>query len=262
MNVGRSKATPFKQVHLSDFFDTALKKTQHVFKKYRDKRRIDQTYYLFDVTAGDAKYEKTSPIVFLEGLNIFSTLHFNATFIDCKKTNFNELNKNINNYIQKEIKNRNEKQQFKQNIKIIHGESQHILKTLSKTPNEWKFGLAYYDGDGFIQELWDLMVSFSKNWKHLDLMMNFSPIQLKRNSGVKKISGFKKYNKALPQLIEQIQKKDIYVRDGISRNLIGKNTFRHIMLFCTNFGDYEDASQEDGFFPLNSKEAQKIINRY
>lgn len=255
-SVGRSKATPFKQDAYKTLTFSQIYKTKCVFDK---NEWCDQTYYLFDLTAGDASLSQlTSPTIILDHLYSCKGLDFKGIFVEKSKEAFKKLKSNVSKYIKK-IRDNEEKLYFKNNTSIIQGNCEQVLSEYCKEKHKWKFGLLYYDPNGFKQEPWDLVVNFSKMWPVLDIVINFSPIQIKRNLNVEKNKGFKKYNKNLLQIINQIEKKDVYIRDDIK---VAENRYKHIMLFCTNFGRYPELEKKHGFFHIESRRGQKIIQSH
>ena len=254
-SVGRSTATPYKQENLKTLIDVQLYKTCCIFNKHQKHRWCNSTYYIFDMTAGDGdlKFE-TSPSIFLNALCSVPGLQFKAFFVEKNKKTYLELQKNINHYLHL-FQEQEEKKYFQNNIYIIQGASEIKLKKFcNKKIGSWKYGVLYYDTNGFQQEPWNFMVDFAKKWNALDIILNFSPIQIKRNFGA-----FPQYTKKLPELINVIEKKYIYIRDDIKTK---ENKFKHIMLFCTNFGEYGNWKEANQFYDINSKEGKKIIKRH
>lgn len=257
-SVGRSEATPIKQEHLKAFFNAQLYKTTCVFNKHK---WIDSTYHLFDITAGDASPNETltSPTIFLDGLYLSKKLKFEAVFVEKKKNIFDKLEQNVFNYIEC-MPDEKDKNYFSNATRLIHGESKQALGEYYKEKHEYAYGLLYYDGNGFKNKLWNTATAFSKTWPRLDIIANISPVQINRNRGVQKKPGFTKYNKRLPEIINQIDKKEIYIRDSIN-TYDYQNKFQHIMLFFTNFGDYTKMLQH-GFYKLESEQGQEIIHSH
>jgi len=260
MSVGRSKITPFKQQDLQLLFKDLLYKTECVFNKHSKKDWLDKTFHLFDVTAGDAIDNLTSPIIFLDKLLLHEGLDFEATFIEKDKKSFSLLKKNLKKYISR-IVFLDDKDYFRINVSLKYDKSENILPSLLSKSSA-KYGLLYCDMNGYTQSLWNSIIEVTKKQKYLDVLINFSSVTLLRNMGVKKVKGFKKYNKNLSQLIDQIclYKNSVYIRDVIKEEPSTANKWKFIMLFCTNFDNYNLNKLKYKFVPVNSQKGQKIIN--
>jgi len=255
MTVGRSKITPYKQLDLRDLFFDQMRSVGAVFKKYEGKDWLEKAYYLFDITAGDMGLDKkTSPRIFLSKLLENEGFNFKVFLIEKNKTTFSELKKNVMNFI-KEIPLIDERRYFRENVNCILGNNNKVLvrPEYLNGKHKWKYGLVYFDPNGFSYETWDLLSDFLGRWKALDVIMNLSAAANKRCINNPKT--LMHQGKRISHFIDMIPKSKKFIRDCYSGD-----QHQFFMLFCTNWADYRICRNYD-FIDLDTYEGQQILER-
>lgn len=229
--VGRSFLTPHKQQCLSEIVDENFKKARAVIYKSKNKKWLkNNIYHVFDLTAGNMVDKLTSPYIIINKLVKKSNeLDFGYYLFEENKNTFESLKDNLNNYMNKS----DWKNTINENVFLHQG---------NFSDNEvidWDgfghLGLCYFDPNGCGQKPEILALkTFTKNWPHIDILLNVNLHAWKRSYKAENKQGRKK--DLISDQLTKMNKKNWWVREIPDENLQGG--YKPLMLFGTNMPNY------------------------
>jgi hypothetical protein len=149
-------------------------------------------------------------------------------------------------------------------IKLLKLEMSKFLYDLP--PEKNRYGLLYYDPNGFSKEDYESLYYFIENNPLMDIIININVVQIARNRGVSKVNGFEYYhNLNLLKIISKINehKTHVFIRNNIKLEEYNnvKSTNKFVLLFGTNEKN-PSLPKECDFVLFNSEQGQQIINKY
>lgn len=267
--VGRSSITPIKQEDIQNLLKDQIGKAYGVWSKYSNEQwykevslKGDIQNCFIDCSAGHMDLtQHTSPRSFIEKLMQFK--HYPAELFLIEKEretynrlviNFHQLNGQNNNYFPR--------------VRILNEDMRDFLAELK--PNKYRFGLLYFDPNGFKRCEYDAIIKFLSENPRMDLIYNINATQIVRCKGVAEgnsdkatfFNGYKGLD--LSRIISNINryKKVIYLRNNFHRRVqCVKHTTQFILLFATNNNGFVIPSKY-GFVPLNTSDGQSLITKY
>jgi len=283
MTVGRSGITPIKQKNVQDILSSRIGKCSGIWKKDKDSawyNQEDKQNTFIDFTAGDMSSDETSPMTFIQTLRKYSYFPSVLYLIEKDRKTFQSLLHNIRKLNVRTNYNVLSPM-FKDDHDLCTVDAEHckvppeiILKNMDLCSflgefqgyHRYRFGLAYYDPNGFKYQDFKCLFSFIRNNPRMDIMMNINATQIKRNAGVMKCKGFAKYrNISLDKVIKSIAqyKKTVFIRNNfaIESDFNPKSTHKFILLYATNDPN-QKMPDEFGFVTIQSEEGQQLINKY
>ena len=259
-SVGSSAITPFKQKDLERLLSIQIGKAFGVYQKHHTEKWYTEDCYFIDCSAGDmAQNCLTSPQIFLDNLLKFKESSFPSRLYLIEKTptipsepnTFEKLKNNFQIY-----KN---KRTITARVILRHANMQKCLSQF--TPHPYRFGLLYFDPNGFTFEDYEALFEFLKGNPRIDVILNINITQLNRNRPVKKAKGFEKYwDFYLSTLLHRLNKDYIWIRDNSILDIKSKFTF--VMIFGTNMFDYSIGKNNSHFVPIDSVKGQAIIQKH
>lgn len=258
-SVGRSGTTPFKQTDLQQLISSQMDKAFKVYSKHKNKSWYsEEDNYFFDCSAGDMGTNQiTSPEIFLDSLCNHQNLPSKLYLIEQKKKTFNLLENNYNNRWEKGIS------LIAPNTKVIlkNKNMEDVLFNLA--PNKYRFGLLYFDPNGFTLDNYCAISVFLKNNPKIDVVLNINISKLSALRQIKKAKGFEKYNNYyLTTLFSDLHKNSIWIRNNIHINSIKDHSkYEFVMVFGTNM-DYYNIGPMPHFYDINSIEGQRLVYKY
>lgn len=283
--VGISGITPFKQDNIQNLLSDSIGKFYGIWKKFRNEPfyfgEENQNCFI-DLTAGDMDLErKTSPFTFISTLRKYPDFPAKLYLIEKDKTTFRTLRHNVNKLNLKTNYNVNAPM-FRDDPDLCSVDAEHcklppevflknvdlsnFLGEFGTKNHKYRYGLLYYDPNGFKINDYRAIFYFIKNNERMDIIININAIQIKRNAGMNKIDGFKDYcNVDLIKVIEAIHKykKFIYIRNNIQldETCCPKSHHKFILVYGTNNPKFI-MNPGFNFVSMDSKEGKLIIIKY
>lgn len=284
MTVGKSGITPFKQKNVQDIISWSIGKFHGIWRKYKSEPFYNREEYqniFIDITAGDMDSEQTSPFTFINTLRKFSEFPSKLYLIEKDRDTFQKLLHNIRkldvatnyNVLSPMFKDDQDlctidelyckipPEIFLKNMDLCS-----FLGEFSNTEHKYRYGIIYYDPNGFQIDPYRCLFNFIKNNAKVDVLININVTQIKRNSGVKKIDGFKDYrNVTLRKIISKLNnyKQFIFLRNNfeIEDKLEVKTHTKFILVYGTNYAKC-NMPAKFGFVTLESEEGIQLIKKY
>lgn len=268
-HVGKSSITKYKQVDLKDLLKTQITKAAAILRNNslpETTMWLNGYYHIFDITAGSADSNDTSPIIILKEMLAIKDLPYKAWFIEANPKTYQLLKLNIEKFLEKLPSYEKEYIQSNESISIHNMDCVKFLNGRFMAQNKDEFGyprigLLYLDHNGTANRILPCLENISRRWTKLDLLININAGAIKRCLGCTKnnLPGFEKFL-PLKESIAKINKKTWYIRD----HYYGCGTkYKWVMLFGTNYpntnGRNYNICRPKDFVPLDSEEGQRII---
>ncbi len=236
---GASEITPIKQAHFRQILGIHLKIVHAIFLK---RRYSLDTFFYFDINCGHGMSEdstqKGSPLIFLEEIQRFPGMKYEAVFIDMEKRNIDLL-----------------KQRLPKSTSCVQcfcGDHAEILpQFFSRTTTQWHYGLLYTDPDGIFNA--ELIADFSRQplYQATDILINCPAAAIKR---VRKSSKCQE-SRTLEDRLDLIKKKSWLVRQTLRRS-----TWQWTFLLGTNWNAFPEFSQIS-MVKRSSKQGKAIFEK-
>lgn len=265
-SVGKSGVTPFKQADFHHWCRCYINKTINVYEKHSTKEWIDPNLLFIDASCGDMDpKEITSPQIFIESL-----LPHSQKEIPVKLYLIDKNPKNLRSTKKQCVKRYKEKLR-KTNIEIFFrgNNAQEPLQDLGKS--KYRFGLLYFDPNGFRIEDYTAIQNFLCNNPRIDVILNLNISIMKRVMGAARGFDYKgKWalykNQDFAKLLKELGKETIWIRDDvrITQKKHIKRGNKFIMISGTNMPNFNPnlKKREHHFVPLNSAQGDELINKY
>jgi len=281
-SVGTSAITPFKQEDLCNLLNDQIGFAFGVYQKWGKEKYYNNDCYqncFIDCTAGDMNpNSKTSPRTFLNKLREFKNYPSKLTLIEEKPETFIELSNNVNTenkqsgyyispslfiddfYLQNNVK-------IPPDLKVLNISMQKYLSELH--PNKYRYGLLYFDSNGFQMEEYNAVFNFLKQNPRMDVILNINTSKLNGLRNIHKNPHFKVYhNFYLNNLFQNLKKDYIWIRDNVKLKDIEDHChYKYLMIFGTNT-EKIILPKKYNFVLLNSKldndkkRIENILNNY
>lgn len=228
---------------------------------------MDKCLYFIDASAGDMdpKQTATSPQIFIESIIplSFKNIPMKITLIDQDQSNIRKLKRQYLKRYQRIIKNSSLKVVFRRR------DMKEVLEDFG--PNKYRYGLLYFDPNGFKKADYDAVQDFLFMNPRMDVLLNINVDMMKRVTkaaeGMKfkkgKWESYKGYNLKYG-LLKGLHKKHIWIRDDVQVHHESiKSGHKFIMASATNMDGFDpNLKYEHQFVSLKSEEGQEIINKY
>lgn len=283
MTVGKSGITPFKQKNVQDILSSRIGKCCGIWKREKDSAWYNQEErqnVFIDFTAGDMSNEDTSPMTFIQTLRKYSFFPSVLYLIEKDKKTFQTLLKNIRKLNVKTNYNVISPM-FADDKELCTIDAEHckvppeiILKNMNLCEflgefhgiHKYRYGLAYYDPNGFKHQDYKCIFSFMNNNPRMDIIININVTQIRRNAGVKKYEGFQKYrNIDLKRVINILSrlKRNVFIRNNFTIEIDSKpkSTHKFILVYATNDPNMK-MPVEYGFVSIQSEDGFQLIKKY
>ena len=242
----QSKISPFKWEDFQGVLNLHINCVEAIFRKYRNRKWPEKTYYYFDINAGWGN-DYHSPIVFLKEMykrRKISNLDFHAVFIEKDREHFECLMDKVICLI--ESFDNEEQNYFETNITLEEGDHEEIMRKYYSDGAD-KFGLLYHDPDGIPS--FGLLRDISKVYNRLDFLINCPATAIKRTL---KNNICRNHTKRLSTHLYSITKKYWIIRSPIS-------PWQWTRLLGTNWDAFPEFRKRD-FFKLKSIKGREIMN--